>query len=624
MPYQPLLFDSPQISYLNTPASSFVSPPAFTVSLCDVGRPKQHLHNSISVTLTANSLSSMIIQSRTKNTQLLAPQSPSHQSSPIPPPSPGSPASTSSGRPDSDSSVPWPHTHGSQSDSNLILIPGFVREVLKLSCTSRSVLQTALCYLEAIRTNFPELACREAIGEGVMGEVEIGDRIVPVEIEHPIAMIVDSDTLSDLNSELFPKGREPLDSPPIPGLPPQQQQHQTQQQCCQALPQWPQDHSRKPKSPGPPLPLFPCPHRAFLAFLILASLILASKFTQDKCYSNRAWVKLSSLLPRKIERCERALGGALEWWLWVGKSPPSPSPSSVQQLVLTGAMASAPLSAQKSNGHLRTVVRSHSDGDLYAGSKSAARRHQHQHQHQAIGMWTTCTHLPSYILHGPTRSGLAWSTTLPEGALGTYPPLIHPKNDLNWTVTLPSMHTHAQPSVDGSFDSIMGFEPRGPLGGTTTYTATTNTITDPETLCSSPNMATPTLTFSPSSTESSSGDRAIQMTSFIDKPTSSFSTAAPFGPGLKTGNGNGNATATAVDASLAPMSIARFCCRCLFHHFLWETTHVIWQPYTMVAAYYASANPVIVPGTDRVGHVYIVVCLFYDFLTPSLPYQSHV
>jgi hypothetical protein len=88
MPYQPLLFDSPQISYLNTPASSFVSPPAFTVSLCDVDRPKRHLHNSISVTLTANSLSSMIIQSRTKNTQLPAPQSPSHQSSPIPPPSP--------------------------------------------------------------------------------------------------------------------------------------------------------------------------------------------------------------------------------------------------------------------------------------------------------------------------------------------------------------------------------------------------------------------------------------------------------------------------------------------------------------------------------------------------------
>ncbi|KAF9070129.1 hypothetical protein BDP27DRAFT_1177359, partial [Rhodocollybia butyracea] len=55
-----------------------------------------------------------------------------------------------------------------------------------------------------------------------------------------------------------------------------------------------------------------CPRRAFLA-----SLILASKFTQDKCYSNRAWAKLSGLPPREIGRCERALGDALDWRLWV-------------------------------------------------------------------------------------------------------------------------------------------------------------------------------------------------------------------------------------------------------------------------------------------------------------------
>ncbi|EEB98355.1 hypothetical protein MPER_02150, partial [Moniliophthora perniciosa FA553] len=55
----------------------------------------------------------------------------------------------------------------------------------------------------------------------------------------------------------------------------------------------------------------------------LASLILASKFTQDKCYSTRAWAKLSGLPPREIGRCERALGDALEWRLWVGKSPSS-------------------------------------------------------------------------------------------------------------------------------------------------------------------------------------------------------------------------------------------------------------------------------------------------------------
>jgi hypothetical protein len=56
--------------------------------------------------------------------------------------------------------------------------------------------------------------------------------------------------------------------------------------------------SKKHKTPSPPLappaylpsPLL-CLRRTFLA-----SLILASKFTQDRCYSNRAWAKLSSML----------------------------------------------------------------------------------------------------------------------------------------------------------------------------------------------------------------------------------------------------------------------------------------------------------------------------------------
>ncbi|KAG6371433.1 hypothetical protein JVT61DRAFT_9446 [Boletus reticuloceps] len=67
--------------------------------------------------------------------------------------------------------------------------------------------------------------------------------------------------------------------------------------------------------PLPPLlsPLL-CPRCTFLA-----SLILASKFMQDHCYSNQAWAKLSGLPPHEIGRCERTLGEALEWCLWVGK-----------------------------------------------------------------------------------------------------------------------------------------------------------------------------------------------------------------------------------------------------------------------------------------------------------------
>ncbi|KAJ7275629.1 hypothetical protein C8J57DRAFT_1504934 [Mycena rebaudengoi] len=48
---------------------------------------------------------------------------------------------------------------------------------------------------------------------------------------------------------------------------------------------------------------------------VTSTLILASKFTQDKCYSNRAWAQLSGLPAREIGCCDRALGDALDWRL---------------------------------------------------------------------------------------------------------------------------------------------------------------------------------------------------------------------------------------------------------------------------------------------------------------------
>jgi hypothetical protein len=99
-----------------------------------------------------------------------------------------------------------------------------------------------------------------------------------------------------------------------------------------------------PLSTRLPSPLL-CPRRTFLA-----SLILASKFTQDKCYSNRAWAKLSGLPAREIGRCERALGEALEWRLWVGKTPAQPSSTS-------GSTATPSIG--------RPVVRSQSEGNVF-------------------------------------------------------------------------------------------------------------------------------------------------------------------------------------------------------------------------------------------------------------------
>ncbi|QRW25020.1 hypothetical protein RhiXN_06969 [Rhizoctonia solani] len=56
------------------------------------------------------------------------------------------------------------------------------------------------------------------------------------------------------------------------------------------------------------------PRRTFLA-----SLVLASKFLLDKAFSNKAWAKLSGLEALEVGKCERALGSALNWRLWVGR-----------------------------------------------------------------------------------------------------------------------------------------------------------------------------------------------------------------------------------------------------------------------------------------------------------------
>jgi hypothetical protein len=58
------------------------------------------------------------------------------------------------------------------------LMKGFVHEVLHCSCTSGSVLQTALCYLEAIRAKVPELATQEKEVPGSTCQKESVERII--------------------------------------------------------------------------------------------------------------------------------------------------------------------------------------------------------------------------------------------------------------------------------------------------------------------------------------------------------------------------------------------------------------------------------------------------------------
>ncbi|KAG8755745.1 hypothetical protein FRC12_010787 [Ceratobasidium sp. 428] len=67
------------------------------------------------------------------------------------------------------------------------------------------------------------------------------------------------------------------------------------------------------------------PRRTFLA-----SLVLASKFLLDKAFSNKASAKLSGLEALEVGKCERALGTALNWRLWVGREATRESVAPVQ------------------------------------------------------------------------------------------------------------------------------------------------------------------------------------------------------------------------------------------------------------------------------------------------------
>lgn len=393
-----------------------------------------------------------------RNTQLLSPISPTTRLSPVAPQLKSTPSAQLKGS-----------TAGPQ--CNLVPIKGFVHEVLRRSRTSGTVLQTALCYLEAIRPKVPELVRKEKIGDGVQGEPDLTDRIVQGDIEAEewkelsldsimadfihLDAAVDSDS-AEVDVMATVRVVDGDDAPPSGSSFVSSQSSTSSDENADFTLTGLKSHlvqnltkkSKVPSGPLPPLAPLPspllCPRRTFLA-----SLILASKFTQDRCYSNKAWAKLSGLPPREIGRCERALGDALEWRLWVGKTPAAPVVSSAS-----------------SN---RAVVRSKSDGELLAG-----RSHN-----ESQGVAEFSPPLPAYA----GGAGLKRSSTLPASGYFHQDPHI-PAPEVGWEA-LPW--------------------PAGNCGSDGSGIATS--IESP---------STPALSYSPSSTESSSGDRTIQMSSFID------------------------------------------------------------------------------------------------------------
>ncbi|KZP15175.1 hypothetical protein FIBSPDRAFT_959144 [Athelia psychrophila] len=171
---------------------------------------------------------------------------------------------------------------GSEGPASLI---GFVHEVLR---TSGSVLQTALCYLEAIRSKVPELVEKEKNGTGVQGEIELTYRVVQgnLEAEEWRELVLDSVMANfivvDLDArdpDMMPATKVPEHDEtalPIPTSAPTLSANTSLSGLKSHIAQV--NLAKKHKTPSGPLAPMPplpspllCPRRTFLASLILAS-----------------------------------------------------------------------------------------------------------------------------------------------------------------------------------------------------------------------------------------------------------------------------------------------------------------------------------------------------------------
>ncbi|KAJ4498194.1 hypothetical protein C8R41DRAFT_979193 [Lentinula lateritia] len=374
--------------------------------------------------------------------------------------------------------------------SNLVPMKGFVHEVLRRSRTSGSVLQTALCYLEAIRPRISEIA---QSGDSFKGETELADRITVAsedELAREAELCIGTDTI------LINESDDSMDTIRITDS------YSGSTAVSSGIMEDAESTLQKSKGPFSalaPLPHLPspllCPRRAFLA-----SLILASKFTQDKCYSNRAWAKLSGLPPREIGRCERALGDALDWRLWVGKSSSQPQ--------------ATPITSPANSSNSRPLARSRSEslipcnptdsGGFLSGSDK-----------RPISPIASTTGRPRELINSePSRSaGLRRAVTLPAEAFAF-------SDDSNRQFTVSRDRAVAQwiHHDRSNNDQVVDMDMYSP--NTTVSVELDMQLahpSNPDLYISRTSPPTPGLTYSPTSTESSSGDRTVQMPCFFDE-----------------------------------------------------------------------------------------------------------
>ncbi|VDC04839.1 unnamed protein product [Peniophora sp. CBMAI 1063] len=168
-----------------------------------------------------------------------------------------------------------------------------------------------------------------------------------------------------------------------------------------------------------PIPLLD-PRRTFIA-----ALVLASKFSQNKSYSNHAWTKLAGLPPREIGRCERALGYALGWRLWVGKA----SAQIQQQRPLSRATTEPDLSAMAGIGSGADDANAHADADREPGTGArACARPQHainvddELGEHGVPRWRADVRPECQSERERTQRGLRHCVSTPRSTPGLAPP----------------------------------------------------------------------------------------------------------------------------------------------------------------------------------------------------------
>ncbi|KAJ6594140.1 hypothetical protein B0H19DRAFT_1094055 [Mycena capillaripes] len=465
-------------------------------SLCEIWRPQDiptvFLTSSRATVGSCSEQPPPPPKSRRRNTQLPSPVSPLTQPSPPSPLSTTSPACSRTGSVTLQCEQDLAAGFGNR--SNLVPIKGFVHEVLRRSRTSGSVLQTALCYLEAIRPKVPELIRKEQSGEGTRTEYDSESRVTPA----TQAELELEAQLSSMNFDFVAASRDDEDVMDTVRV-------YDEDIACTATPSSTtsivEDQTTLGKQNSAsnlltaltslPSPLL-CPRRAFLA-----ALILASKFTQDKCYSNRAWAKLSGLPAREIGRCERALGDALDWRLWVGKTP------AVSQASSSTASTPAPVATG------RPVVRCHSEGSLPVGKGPFLARNDKKESTNAMAAASSpASSRPAQ------RRGLRRCSTLPAEAFTDRASEPYP-------ASTSGSHYESTWNGEGHQLSFSNIAQQDQLMGSPNFSQQVRSPSTPSSTYSSqqyssPIPSTPSLSYSPSSTESSSGDRTIQMSTFMD------------------------------------------------------------------------------------------------------------